>query len=427
MTQELRQAITILQYPILELIDYLKEVAVENPVVEIEDNNFLTSFNNYLKESLNLNYNNEKKEWKILDSIPEPSVSLQEYLLEQIADLNLPNIELKILRFLIGNIDENGYLRITNEEVAAKFNQTLEDIENLVNIIQSFEPVGVGARSLQECLLLQIKKKYPFDHLAYQIINKYFTDFAEKRWNKIAKSLEINLSEVEQISALISTLNPKPGSDFQRTMPVFIIPDLTLEKVEGEYIIFVNDSILPKIRINPYYENLLQAGDQETKNFIKERLNSALWLLKGIEQRRLTLSKVARIIVDEQRDFFEMGKGFLKPLILRDVAEKLGIHESTVSRATANKYMETPRGIFALKDFFATGIRTETGEVIANTNIKLRIKSLIAGENKIKPLSDQEITSILQDQGINISRRTVAKYREELKIPAASKRKRSTP
>lgn len=437
-TPELKQAINILQFSSLELSEYLQQQVTENPVLELKELDEKENIDKMLepeidwkevfndKSDLGIPYTPEEKGTGYsMEHFLSQAPTLLEHLSLQLNLLPLTSKERKIGTYLLGNIDPNGYLRVELSEVCEKFDCSKVEVENVLTKIQSFDPPGVGARNLTECLLLQLRGQTSPDPIAENIIRKHLLDLAEGKWQKIAQSLEITPQEVQKAAQVIKTLDPKPGSRFASDKPRYIIPDIVVEEIEGEYIVLVNDSALPRLTINPLYEAILKnQNDQATVKFIEQKLNSALWLLKSIEQRRLTLYRVAKCIVDCQRSFLEKGIRYLRPLNLRQVADTLGIHESTVSRATANKYMQTPRGIFELKFFFATGIENKNGTTTSVESIKAIIRELLAAEDPTAPLSDQKISEILGSKGINISRRTVAKYRGEMAIPTAAKRKR---
>jgi RNA polymerase sigma-54 factor len=325
---------------------------------------------------------------------------------------------------LIGCLDDNGYLTINLEEAAVSLTVQLETVEAVLAILQSFDPPGVGARDLKECLGLQLKYRDIDDPLIWAIINKHLPDVGEGRLRYIAEQLKVTPHEIQQAVDFIRTLDPKPGSAFGSGHSAYVTPDVTIERVSGSYIILVNDSQVPRLSINPYYRRVINDIDENTRKFVEGRLNSAVWLIKSIEQRRRTLYNVAEAIVDLQRGFFDHGPKQLKPLTMKTVADRLGIHESTVSRATANKYAATPHGLFSLRTFFTSGVNSTEGEALSASTVKQAIRELIAAEPSGQPLSDQAIAQALATTGTALSRRTVTKYREELGIAASSKRKR---
>lgn len=441
LTPELKQAINILQLSSLELTAYVEQELLENPVLELKEEDKdhhgeelklsegEGDWQEYFHDGRDLGIPRGEKE-----VIQAPSIegyvsqkpTLWDHLALQMGLLELTAEEEKIGHYLIGNINENGYLEITVEEAAAHFQCPREKVLKILHLIQNFDPAGVGARDLAECLLLQLRAREITDPLVEAVISRYMTDLAQGKWQKIAKALKISPSEVQKIAALIKTLDPKPGRQYsQDGEPRYIVPDVVVEKVEGEYVVLVNDSATPRLRISPTYQSLLSGGcDEDTLKFLEQKLNAAQWIIKSIEQRRLTLYRVVSAIVDFQRDFFEKGIIALKPLTQKEVADYLGVHESTVSRATNQKYVQTPLGVFELKFFFASGVEQGGGVAFAAQSVKQVLKELIDGEDGKKPYTDQQLVNMLKEKGITLSRRTVTKYRHELGIPGAAKRKR---
>lgn len=442
MTPELRQAIQMLQFTSQELWQYVESQMEVNPLLEVENKREVEDnieeyrskleeidWKEYSEQYDDISYkstvNREEKE-NSFENYVSARTSLKEYLLFQ---LNLSIFDKKqkeIGEFIIEYIDKNGYLSNSTEEIAEQLGVKDRLVENVVKVIQTFEPAGVCARNLKECLLIQLEIKGISNPDVHEIINNYLEDVAQNRLAKISKELNISLKSVQWICDLIKTLEPKPGRGFAHDSDEikYITPDVYLYYIDGEYIISVNDSSTPRLIINNYYKQLLtKSNDEGTTSFLTDRLNSAMWLIKSIEQRRMTIHKVVESILKYQMDFFEKGQKSLKPLTLKDIAEDIGVHESTVSRATNGKYIQTPRGLFELKYFFSSGISSNDGG-ISSTSIKSIIKEIIEGENPKKPLSDQQIVKILMAKNIDISRRTVAKYRDELGIASSSGRRR---
>lgn len=442
MTPELRQAIQILQFTSQELWQYVESQMEANPllemeskreseenIVEIEKKNDEIDWKEYINVyddiSYASSYNKDDKE-TTFESYVSSQTSLKENLLFQ---LNLSILDKKqkaIGEFIIENIDKNGYLTNSIEEVSEQLGVEPKLVENVVKIIQTFDPVGVCARDLKECLLLQLELKGIENPDIRKVVENYLEDLAQNRISKIAKELNLSLQNAQWICDLIKSLEPKPGRGFANDSDEikYITPDVYLYYVDGEYIISVNESSTPRLIINNYYRQLLsRTSDENTSNFLTDRLNSAMWLIRSIEQRRMTIYKVVESILKFQMEFFEKGKQSLKPLTLKDIADDIGVHESTVSRATSGKYIQTPRGLFELKYFFSSGVSTGDGG-ISSTSIKSILKEIIEGENPKKPLSDQQIVKILKTKNIDISRRTVAKYRDELGIPSSTGRRR---
>lgn len=443
MTPELRQAITILQFSALELVEYINQQVSENPVIEASVTEIEhpstpktkaadtaeIDWSEYIRARAQGDYvpgsvRSNESEFNPLDLVAKNDVSLERHLCEQLSFIrNLPDDIVMIAKYIIGNLDERGYLELALEQIAETLQADMDDVEQALIVVQSLEPRGVGARDLRECLIIQLEYSGLKNSLAFHIVDRYLSDLADGRISKIAAELGVTPKEVQAAADLIRTLDPRPGLHYHRDEPRYIIPDVTVEKVDGEYIVLVNDSATPRLRINSYYERLLQQ-DSHAKKYIHDKMNSALWLIRSIEQRRMTIYKVTEAIVNAQREFFEKGIAYLKPMTLKEIAEIVGLHESTISRATNNKYVQTPRGIFELKYFFSSGLTTATGDAASTESVKLRLKELIDKEDRTRPLSDQKLCEMLNDEGISISRRTVAKYREEMGILSSAKRKR---
>ncbi|UFJ39959.1 RNA polymerase factor sigma-54 [Brevibacillus humidisoli] len=441
MTPELRQAITILQYSALDLRSYLQDQAAENPVIELQEISAAVEtpmeqkptpeidWKELISNRATGDYSLARSEstYNPLDHVHAPSSNLYQHLKEQLGyTKGLTRGQRKIALFLIGNLDEKGYLEIETEEASRQLGVDLEEVEDMLSLIQHFDPVGVAARNLQECLLLQLQHTGLDDEKTVQVIEQHLDDLAQNRFSRIAEKLKIDLQEVQTIADLVRSLNPRPGAAFNQTETRFVMPDVTVEKVEGEYVVLVNESSTPRLTISRFYESMLKQtnSESEARQFIQDKMNAAMWLAKSIEQRRLTLLRVMQAIVEKQIDFFEHGVDRLKPMTQKEIAERVGLHESTVSRATSNKYVQTPRGVFELKYFFTSALSTANGDAASSESVKRRIKALVDAEDRSRPLSDQKLTELLAKEGIEISRRTVAKYREELMIPSSAKRKR---
>ena len=468
MTPQLQQAIRLLQLSRLELNQTLSHELVENPVLEedavpdedtgagedavaikpeIEGTD--KSEADVAPESLDrLEFNWDSyldddagghKEPDYMtastDELPSyeqtltRSVSLADHLIWQLNLSSVTEEERLIGTAIIGNLDEDGYLRAEIPELAATVGSTVSRVEHVLKMVQTFDPVGVGARDLRECLLIQTRQLGLQGSLVETIIDRHLPDLEKKRYAAIAKAEDATPEEVYQASKVIEQLEPKPGRPFGVSDNVTIIPDVFVAKIEGKYQVLLNDDGLPRLRINPYYRKLLKAktqtGDQ-TKTYLEDKLRSALWLIRSIEQRNRTIVRVAESIVRFQEEFFDKGVAYLKPLILKQVAEDISMHESTISRVTANKYMYTPQGIFELKYFFNSGIArvNGAGEDLSSVTVRERIRQLVADENPRQPLTDHQLVQRLSSEQIAIARRTVAKYRAWLRIPPASKRKR---
>ena len=349
--------------------------------------------------------------------------SLSEKLNEQLNDLNLTDFQLKIAEELIGNIDEAGYLTIETVLVADRMNVPETDVLSVLNTIMSLDPSGIGARNLRECLLAQVADIS--DTLTYEVLDKYFDDFANRRYQKIIDSLDCTEEELKNVMEEVAHLNPNPGDALNETVKEFILPDITCYDEDGEWVISINDSTLPEIRINDNYFDILEEYKDraEVKKFVKGKLDSAKWFIDAINQRRHTMRTVMAAIIHKQPLFFNSDKRELKPMILKDIAEDLKLDISTISRVTNGKYVQLPLGVFELKEFFSEGIKNINGEMISNTVVKNRLKEIIDKENKTAPLGDEELALKLKDEGYKVARRTIAKYREQLKIPVSRLRK----
>lgn len=442
MTPELRQAIELLQFNSMELNEYIGKELEENPMLERVEplNEPMDNSEEHKKE--------EEIDWKEYlgkqndntvrvqrDKNPEDynyeafvsdTATLNEHLMLQLGLLNISPEEYEIGENIIQYIDDNGYLQISLDEISAHRKIEISKLEKMLDLIQNFEPLGVGARDLQECLLIQIKEDKEADPYIKIIIEDYLEDLAHNRIQKISKELNIDLNKVQEIFDAIKKLEPKPGRSFSGNIDDvrYITPDAEIQLVEGEFKVILKDIAGPRLNINNYYKGLIDTSkDEGTLEFLNERLNRAMWVIRSIEQRRATIQKVIESILKFQMDFFLEGERSLKPLTLKEVAEDIEMHESTVSRTTNGKYVQTPRGLFELKYFFSSSLIGKDGDM-SSTSIKSILRDIIDKENKKKPYSDQKISELLKVKGVNISRRTVAKYRDELNIPASSMRKR---
>lgn len=359
---------------------------------------------------------------------PEVSqTTLPEHLLTQLHMSDLSEEEIVIGEYIIWNINEDGYLSCSVELISENLIQPADRVEKVLKVIQQFEPVGIGARNLQECLLIQMTDKDPDNEIAIAILRDNFDDFTNKRFEKIAKKMEISLDDIREAMQEITKLNPKPGEGYITYHQNVIIPDLIVERDEDGFRITMNDWNIPHLRINNSYKKLLldkKNTSKETKDYIRQSLESARWLINSIHQRRATILRVMEAIIEKQRDFFEKGKDFLKPMILKDIADEIGMDISTISRVTNGKYVQTEYGVFELKYFFSEKIRSDVGEDVSNKKIKSLIKEIIEKEDPHKPLNDQKIADLLKKDGFNVARRTVAKYREQMMIPVSRLRRK---
>ena len=371
----------------------------------------------------------ERREPFPIEKVVAQKPTLSEHLLRQLRLSTSDRMALKIGEQIIGNLDRNGYLKVPLAEIAKAFKVREKEVAEALSLIQTFDPVGVGARDVKECLLIQIRHRKLKKPLVFKIIKEYLEDLGERRYEKIAKSLGVKIKEVQEAADFISTLEPKPGRSFGEESAQAVTPDIILTRVGREYVIALNNEGLPQLQISPLYKKMLAKGrriKKEEREYIRNRLNAAIGLIKAIEQRERTIYKITERIVKLERDFLEKGIDYLKPLTLKRVAQDVGMHESTVSRATSNKYIQTPQGVFELKHFFTSGFGPSVeGGWTSSRSIKEAIKDQIGSEDSKKPLSDQKIANILTaNLGINIARRTVAKYREEMRILPSHQRRR---
>jgi RNA polymerase sigma-54 factor len=437
LTPELRQAIAILQQPITELASYMEAQLLENPCLEtepVEENDGplprrpdAAALLRYLGAGEGSGGPIDGDEEESSDErFLQPPPTLQEHLLAQLSLSPLRGLERAVVEYLIGSLDDRGYLTIDLGEVVAHFRVPLVKVEALLAHLQAFDPPGVGARSLQECLLLQWGNRSDGNRLVPLLIQHHLNDLAEGRIVRIAKERNVTPAEVQAAADLIRRLDPKPGRRFGRANETrYVIPDVTIERVDREFLILVNESPLPRLRVNRQYRQLLEgSAEAPARKWVEERIAAALNLIRAVEQRRQTLYRVTEAILAFQREFFLRGPRYLRPLTLREVGDRIGVHESTVSRATAGKWVQTPHGLLAFKYFFTSGVSGAGGEGIAAEAVKRLIADLVAKESPENPLSDQALAQRLNEQGIAISRRTVAKYREEMGVPASSKRRR---
>lgn len=466
MTPQLQQAIKLLQLSRIELVDAIQQEMEENPLLEemaqeVEpdeqsgaeapdlgvgeikapvrteeitgegDGKEEFDWDGYLEDygPVGVTYYHEDFEGPTWENVLTKGASLADHLLWQLKLSRFTEQESKIAEQIIGNLDGNGYLLCSIDEIAALENASPGEVASVLKKVQEFDPPGIAARDLQECLLIQSRFLVESSPLLEKIIKDHLKDLETKNYNLIAKKLKVSLQSVLAAVHIISNMDPKPGRIYSDEKDQYIVPDVFVIKVGDEYKIIINEDGLPKLRISNFYKEILggvagpEKGDS-CKDYIKERLQSATWLIKSIQQRQKTIYKVTESIVKFQREFFEKGIHHLKPMILRDVADDVQMHESTISRVTTNKYMHSPRGIFELKYFFNSSISMTSGDAIASKSVQEEIKKIISSEDKKRPLSDNEIVEILESSGISIARRTVAKYRDILGILPSSKRKK---
>ena len=455
MTPELIQAIQILQFNTQELDEFVQDELMQNPVLEFDktydeknrdevskseemDAKACEQADIDLREKVKeaeyddisykqWEYSRDKDEDYSFEQFVSKEETLEDSLLLQLTFSSLKGEDLKIGRFLVEAIDDNGYLTVTTEEVAKVFQVETEKVEEVLDVIQTFAPSGVGARDLKEGLIIQLAARGLLEDTVEYIILHHLEDLGENKLNKVAKALGLPIGQVQMVCDLIRSLEPKPGRSFASGSNVkYITPDVTVEKIDGEYQVITNEYSAPRLMVSPYYTNLARSAldDMELNKYLNEKYNAAIWLIKSIEQRKQTIFNVVDAVIKHQKDFLDNGTKYLKTLTLKQVADDLGIHESTVSRAINGKYMQTPRGVFEIKYFFSSGVTGSDGEGVSSNSIKSMIKDIIDGEDPKNPYSDQDMVKLLSDRGIEISRRTVAKYREGLNILSSSKRRR---
>lgn len=465
MTPQLQQAIKLLQLSRVELQDLVRQEMEENPILEespeieelkesdqlevqekedlpkdeiadfkevkagddtLQDIDWATYLDSY-NYSAGEQYYDDEDDRPSYENILTRKSTLFDHLLWQLKLGRFQDEELEIGLEIIGNIDEDGYFRAGLSDVAIAVGTDESHVESVLLKIQEFDPMGIAARTLQECLLIQVRQLGMVGSVVEVILRDHLKDLEIRKYKQIAKSLGIDLNEVLAAAKLIAGLDPKPGRQYGQDDVQYISPDIFVYKVGDEFVVVLNDEGLPNIKINPYYSGDGRAGgsvDSKTEEYINDKMRSALWLIKSIHQRQRTIYKVSKSIVKFQRDFLEHGIEHLKPLVLRDIAEDIGMHESTISRVTTNKYMQTPQGLLELKYFFNSGISTIEGDSIASESVKNMIKEIVEKEDLRRPYSDQRIAEILSRSNITIARRTVTKYREMLKIGSSSERKR---
>lgn len=426
-------------------IEASPEVAVEEPNANTDDE---TNWEEILLDGFESpgGMNEQRDDREQYESVSVGAQHLDDHLLEQVKLLDLSPRQLLIAEEFIGDINDDGYLAASLEEILEGINDvvakaaeqagrddeklpfyTMAEAEAMLAIIQRLDPPGIGARDLRECLLLQLQDSGQAGSLADRLVRDFFQELIAHRWSDVARKVGVTTTEVQRAADDIAKLNPKPGLAQSGKQDNYVVPDMVVEKIDGQYMVFVNDGNLPRLKLSRIYQDIARDKkkfDGENREFITNKLNAAQWLIQAIEQRRHTMLKVMHFIVDRQREFFEKGVQYLKPLTLREVADAIGMHESTVSRVTNEKYAQTPRGVLPLKFFFSSGLSTVDGEDVSARGIKDTISKLVNDENPKNPLTDQGIVEILERDGIQIARRTVAKYREQLGVLSARMRKR---
>jgi RNA polymerase sigma-54 factor len=351
------------------------------------------------------------------------ATSLADHLSEQLRLATDDPDTLSIGMAIIGNLDEDGYLRAEVAEIAEGTGRPVEEVERVLTLVQGFDPRGVAARNIQECLLLQLTADPDPDPVSVEIVERYFEDLGRRRYADIARAMKLSLDRIMESIDEIQTLEPKPGRQFAVVDSRYIVPDVTIQKVGADYVVVLNEEGIPRLRVNSLYRSLLRRSGDEAKQYVEQKIRSAVWLIKSVEQRQRTLRRVAQSLVNFQREFLDKGLPFLRPLALRDVGDDINMHESTISRVTTNKYVQTPQGLYELKFFFHSGIESTNGAMVSSVSVKKMIRDMVEAEEAAAALSDQEIARALHGQGLTIARRTVAKYREELGILPSHQRR----
>jgi RNA polymerase sigma-54 factor len=461
MTPQLQQAIRLLQLSSVELQQEIQENLDTNPLLEqVEDSLGEASQedikynseiapqeeNTALSEELNIdtswdeiydtdwktgNNNSETSASDLIDIIHSPVKTLHDHLQEQVDLSHLSAIDKEIATTIISYINPQGFLTESTQQIFANLQQTLliekDEVDVILQYIQNLDPVGIGARNLSETLLLQLKYFYN-EHLLYnkaeKLLQKHLDLIEKRNYISIKKALNLTSAQFDELMGLIQSLDPHPGDIFNDSTTDYIIPDVYVQKIKGLWVVSLNQETLPKLKINDYYSNMLtNLSNKKDRDYFKNNAQQARWLIKSIENRNSTIVNVANAIVERQAAFLQYGEEAMKPMVLKDLAEQLELHESTISRVTTQKYMHTPRGVYEFKYFFSSHIRTSTGGACSATAIQAMIKKLITSESNNKPLSDSKLTALLKEQGINVARRTVAKYREAMNIPSSHERK----
>ncbi len=440
---QMQQSLQMLQTPTLELRHLVQQELVANPTLEeesvevsLEEASTPDEDDDFDKEFAELSQLDE--EWReymaqsrvsapkrddadekhqfVMDSIVEP-VTLQEHLMNQLSTSDIDAGLRKVCEMLIGNIDDSGFLQIDIEELSMDMGIPIEDLEDARAQIQSFDPVGIGAVDLRDCLLIQLERLGKHHSLEYRIIDHHLDDLARKRYPQIAKKLSVSPEQITKAAEFISHLDPHPGSRFGTDTNTYVTPDVTVEKVGTEWVVSMNNEQIPRLRISNAYKDMMANGSgKEARVYIRDKIRAGKFLIKSIHQRQNTIQAIAEEIVKRQTEFLEHGSSKLKPMNMAQIAEVVEVHETTVSRAVSGKYMQTPQGVYEMKYFFTTGYETEDGQSLSNTSVKKALAELVEHENSKKPLSDQRLVQELEKMGIKIARRTVAKYREELNI-----------
>ncbi len=447
---QLQQSLQILQVPMMELRNLIQQEIETNPTIEIdqteltiedkqaEHDEFQEEFDrlsklddewrDYMAQSASYSGRSAEEEERrqfFFDSLVKEE-TLQQHLLEQVQSSELEDGDRKVAELIIGNVDDMGFLQTAPEDIAKNTGMDEADIARVLGVVQTFHPVGVGSRDLRECLLIQLRRIGKEQSLEFRVVERFLEDLGKRRFPEIARRLSTTVEQVQRAANFIGTLDPKPGQIFASDPNNYVLPDVTVERVGGEWIISLNGEQIPHLRISNTYKDLMsqEKNGADVREYIRDKIRSGKFLIKSIHQRQQTISNISHEIVSRQKEFLEHGPSALKPLTMVQIADVVGVHETTVSRAISGKYMATPHGVFEMKYFFTPGYQTADGEAMSNTSVKGAIAELVKGEDSKNPLSDKEIVEILSKRGIPIARRTVAKYRNELNILPSNMRKR---
>jgi RNA polymerase sigma-54 factor len=456
----MQQALSFLQMPLMELRELIQMELVQNPVLETEKDESAPSgseeeappaaeteparkdsakaaeeeppdmdenWQEYCKGG-EFTPRSDQEKRNYMESLVVKATTLPEHLLIQFKLASPDSRDNDIGEYIIGNLDDNGYLQVPLEEVAKALNRELKDVERVLSFIQTFDPLGVAARNLKECLMIQLRYNGNANPLVMRIVEEHLEDLERRRYPSIAKRLGVSVHQVQKAAEFIARLEPKPGRSLSQGKPQYVTPDVAVKKIGDEYVILINDEEISHLRINSVYKRMLKdpRTQESARIYIKEKLNSALWFMRAVQQRHQTIYKVTEMLVRMQGDFIEKGVEYLKPLTLQQLANEVGIHESTVSRVITNKYIETPQGIFEMRYFFTSSLKNAAGDAgtSSSESVKALIKDFVGGEGPCNPLSDKNLVELLAKRGIEVARRTVAKYREELKILPSNLRRR---
>lgn len=433
LTTQLKQSLAILNMSRLEVEEEIRKESESNPLLEAERNDEGIDWEKYIKHMESVNIREDKNDAPYssenavdFENMIRSTSNLYDYLIDELKYFKLTFEEKRICKYIIDSLDEDGYLRINDKEIYDALRVDASLFRRCLDIVQQLDPPGIGARNISECLILQLERRGISNNIVENIIINDLELIGRNKLKDIAKKYKISIEKCKEAIEVIRHLDPKPGRACSNDKCVYVQPDVIVDKIDGKYIVHTNEKDVYNIKINDFYRNMMtdKESDKEAKEFIKERLNSAATLIKNIESRKSTILRIAEAIIEEQQEFIQKGEKYIKPMKMKDIADKLEIHESTVSRGVNGKYMLTPFGLYEFKFFFNAALETDnSSEGASSAGIKRDIKDIIDGENKKKPLSDDAISKMLKEKGVSVARRTVAKYREEMGIPSSSRRK----